>query len=304
MAPSQKEQIERLSTENTELKDQVAALTERLGKLEAALETLSMNQTDTLTRLEGVEDNLCQVTSEQLELQQDQADLAVRLEAQQMYSRKQTLLLTGDAVSSQTRGENVRHYVITLLKEYLGITNLEPRDICACHRLRNPKVILVRFVSLDNAERVYRGRTKPKKKGLLIFESLTSERLATVGVLRDLKKAKDPSVLSYYTQGGKIFVRTSEDKDVRPVEVPFGASKEQIKDICKGKKVTISPLDIRDHVRQVHSVAGLVPRGGAAVGSSPSGSRGDNQEWRKVPSKVKTGAKNSDAVTVSPASTE
>ena len=84
MAPTQKEQIERLFAENVELKKVVATLTEKLDKLEASHNTLSVHQSETLTRLEGVEDNLCQVTSEQLELQQDQAELTVRLEAQQM----------------------------------------------------------------------------------------------------------------------------------------------------------------------------------------------------------------------------
>ena len=279
MAPSQKEQIEKLSAENSELKNLVAKLTERVDKLEASLDTLTSNQDETLTRLEGVEDNLCQVTSDQLELQQDHADLAVRLESQQMYSRKQTLLLTGQAVEPQTRGENIRHYVIHLLREHLGITDIQPHDICACHRLRNQKVILVRFVALDDAERVYRGRTKPKKRGLLVFESLTAERLTTVNVLRDLKKAGDASVFSYYTQGGSIFVRTSEIKEIKPTEIPFGASKQQIKDLCTGKKVTISPLDIRDHIRLVNSASGQVKK------NRTGGRLGADHMWHKVPSK-------------------
>lgn len=289
MAPSQKELIEKLSAENAELKNLVATLTERLDKVESAMENLSVNQGETLTRLEGVEDNLCQVTADQLELQQDQAELTLRLEAQQMYSRKQTLLLTGQAVEGQVRGENIRQYAIQLLREYLGISDLEPRDLCACHRLRNPKVILVRFVSLDDAERIYRARTKPKKRGLLVFESLTAERLATISVIRGLKQAGNSPVLSYYTQGGRIFVRTSENKEVKPVEVPFGATKEQVKDICNGKKVTLSPTNIRDHVRQVHSAPGQVQNGQTGInsgGSGPSASRGNvAYTWRKVPQK-------------------
>ena len=279
MAPTQKEQIEKLSAENSELRNLVGKLTERVDKLEASLEVLTSNQDETLTRLEGVEDNLCQVTSEQLELQRDQADLAVRLEAQQMYSRKQTLLLTGQAVEPQARGENIRQYVIHLLKEHLGITGIQPHDICACHRLRNPKVILVRFVALDDAERVYRERTKPKKRGLLVFESLTSERLSTISVLRDLKKAANSSVHSYYTQGGRIFVRTSENKEVKPTEIPFGASKQQIKDLCTGKQVTITPMDIRDHVRQANPVSAS-----GQVRNQASRTHGDGA-WHKVPAK-------------------
>ena len=283
--PTQKEQIEKLSTENDELRSMVETLTERVSKLESSLESVTLNLSETLTRLEGVEDNLCQVTSEQHELQRDQADLAVRLEAQQMYSRKQTLLLTGQAVESQTRGENIRNYVLHLLKEHLGISDLVPNDICACHRLRNPKVILVRFVSLDNAERVYRGRTKPRKRGLLVFESLTSERLSTVSVLRELKQAGD-LVQSYYTQGGNIFVRTSENREVKPVEIPFGASKKQIKDLCSGKKVTVSPLDIRDHVRQAHSTPSQMTKKqtGDGLGRDRNKPLVDHQ-WHKIPAK-------------------
>ena len=203
--------------------------------------------------------------------------------------------MTGQAVEAQTRGENIRLYVVQLIREHLGISDISPRDICACHRLRNPKVILVRFVALDDTERVYRARTKPKKRGLLIFESLTSERLATVNELKKLKQAGDPHVLSYFTQGGKIFVRTSENKEVRPVEIPFGASQTHIKDLCNGKKVEISPLDIRDHVRQMHSGPGSGEGSGGRIGRS--GDRGPgragtvnaNHVWSKVARKGNAG---------------
>ena len=89
---------------------------------------------------------------------------------------------------------------------------------------KKPQVILVRFVSLDDSDRVYRARTKPKKRGLMIFESLTSERLAVVHYLKQLKQEENSPVLSYYTQSGRIYVRTSEDREIRPTEIPVGAS--------------------------------------------------------------------------------
>ena len=215
-----------------------------------------------------------------------------------------TLLLTGQAVEAQARGENIRLHVVQLIREHLGIADISPRDICACHRLRNPKVILVRFVALDT-ERVSQSTgpepgQKPKKRGLLIFESLTSERLATVNELKKLKQAGGPHVLSYFTQGGKIFVRASENKEVRPVQIPFGASQTHIKDLCNGKKVEISPLDIRDHVRQVHSGAGSGEGPGVRIGRS--GDRGPgragtvnaNHVWSKVVRKGNAGVQGID----------
>ena len=270
MAPTQKELIEKLQAENSELKRQLQRVTERLDKLEA-------NQTESLVRIEGVEDNLCQVTAEQQQLQEDQAGLMLTVECQQMYTRKQTLLLTGDAVQPPSADEDTRKYVLQLIKDYLGITGIQPDDICACHRLRNKKVILVRFLALHNNDRVYRARTKPKQKGLIIHESLTAERMSVVNMLKDLKKEENPPLVSYFTQGGKMLVRTSEDRDTALVEIPVGVTKEQIRSLCLGKKVTVTSLQIRNQFRSVHTSSG-----------NPSGKkRADGQEadWQTAQKK-------------------
>ena len=281
MAPSQRELIEKLTTENQELKEQVEKwselsqkLAERIEKLEAAQEVFGLQQSETLVRVESVEENLCDVKSEQQEIRDDQANMMLRLESHEMYSRKQTLLVTGEAVRDPNRGEDVRRTVIQLLSEYLGVEGLQPQQICACHRLKNKKVILVRFVSLDDADMVYRSRTKPKKRGLLIFESLTSERLSVIHDLRELKKEQGSNVLSYYTQTGKIYVRTSEDKEVRPTEIPFGATKAQIREICKGKEVKLSSTEVLERFRDIHHQSKTGPK---------NLSRGKvGQSWTKV----------------------
>ena len=212
-----------------------------------------LDRPESFVRLEAVEDNLCQVSAEQQQLQEDQARLMLSVEGQQMYSRKQTLLLTGDAVKSPEQGEDTRKYVIKLLNDYLGISDIQPQGISACHRLRNPKIILVRFLGLHDSDRVYRARTKPKRKGLTIFESLTSERLSVVHTLRDLKDEENSPLISYFTQGGKILARISEDREARPIEIPIGVTKDQIRDLCKGKKVEVTSLEIRNHFRATHA---------------------------------------------------
>ena len=260
MAPTQKEQIERLQAENVELKRQLQLVTERLDKLEA-------DRNESYVRIEAVEDNLCQVTAEQQQLQQDQAGLMLTVESQQMYTRKQTLLLTGQAVEQPTADEDTRKYVLQLVSEYLGITGLQPNDISACHRLKNKKVILVRFTALHNSDRVYRARTKPKRKGLIIHESLTAERLAVVRMLKELKDEGMTPLVSYFTQGGKILVRTSEDRDSRLVEIPIGVTKEQIKGLCSGQKILVSAQNIRNQFRSTRTNAqGQNSRGPAAGG--------------------------------------
>lgn len=250
--PTQKDQIERLAKENSVLKERVDSLTATVDQLKSALEQLSMSHGETNVRLEAVEENLCTVKAEQKELEQDLTTTMLRLEGQQMYSRKQTLLLTGSAVEMPVRGEDTRDVVIKLLSTYLGVTGVNKSDISACHRLKNPKVILVRFIHLGNSDRVYRARTKPKRPGLLIFESLTTERLSVIEVLKTLKNDRRSPVLSYYTQAGRIYVRTSESRDVRPIEIPFGCGPEQIRELCEGKKVTLSNVVVRDQFRAIH----------------------------------------------------
>ena len=255
--PTQAELIKRLTAENAELNDKLDHVTERVAKLEAALQaaldSCDAKHNESCIRVESVEENLCQLTEGQRELQYDQASLMLKLESQQMYSRKQTLLLTGPAVGLPTRGEDTRGIVLGLLSRHLGLSGLQPSDICACHRLKNPKVILVRFSHLDHSERVYRARTKPKQRGLLIFESLTAERLSVIDMIKALKTEGNSRILSYYTQGGKILVRTSEDRTVRPVEIPFGLNKNEIKALCDGERVSPTPVAVCDQFRAVNS---------------------------------------------------
>ena len=277
MAPSQREQIERLSSENADLREKVNALTEIVDTLKSSLELLSVNHGETAIRVEAVEENLCQVRAEQKDLEQDVTAMMLRLESQQMYSRKQTLLFTGSAVELPLRGEDPREVVIKLLTTHLGIADITKQEITACHRLKNQKVILVRFSHLDTSDRVYRARTRPKRPGLLVFESLTSERLSVIQMLRTMKDDPSSSVVSYFTQSGKIFVKTSESRDVRPVEIPFGCGLAQIRELCEGKKVTPSDTAIRDQFRAVNSRGQL---GGASSGRVGDGSQaGAGGQW-------------------------
>ena len=86
-----------------------------------------------------------------------------------------------------------------------------------------------------------------------IIESLTAERLAVVHMLRDLKDEENTPLVSYFTQGGKILARTTEDRDVKPIEIPIGVTKDQVRDICHGKKVEVTSLEIRNHFRTIHT---------------------------------------------------
>ena len=130
--------------------------------------------------------------------------------------------------------------MVSLLKEYLGL-DIHPRAITACHRLRNKSTILVRFADLDERRTVYSQRLSPKKRGLLVHESLTNERLAVIHTLQKLDKPKETSpFLSYYTSMGRIFIRLPDPtgrKAAKTVELAVGVSEKDILDICEHHKV-------------------------------------------------------------------
>ena len=60
-------------------------------------------------------------------------------------------------------------------------------------------------------------------------------------------------MVSYFTQGGKILVRTSEERDAKLTEIPIGVSKDQIREMCKGKRIQPTSLQIRNQFRITHA---------------------------------------------------
>ena len=297
-----------------ELKATIADLTERLTKVEASQNHQSIQQSEAYERIEAVEDNLCSLAAEQLTLSTDQTNMMLRLEAQQQYSRKQTLLVTGDAVKMPEQGEDTRKYVLRLLNIHLGITDLAVQDITACHRLKNKKVILVRFLDQTDSDRVYRARYKPKQRGLILFESVTQERISILNNLKELKAEPNTPILSYFTQAGTILVRTSPDRDVRAIEIPFGLTKGQIMDLCAGGKVAPTPVSVREHFRSVH---GGIPQGSTTANSwntagskrgkrgryshrGPTGAEGRPNNDQAPPTHQRSGSDSSDGTDAQP----
>ena len=92
----------------------------------------------------------------------------------------------------------------------------------------------MRFADLDERMAVYRRRVTPIKKGLLIHESLTNERLAVIKTLQRLHKPKETSpFLSFYTSMGRIYIRLPGVP--KAVELFVGATEKDILDICRKK---------------------------------------------------------------------
>lgn len=238
---------------------------------------------ENMERREVVETGLVAVEQACSDLQESQAKLTSAIELQEQYSRKTTLLLSGRAIPSFREDEHTRRVVVTLLKDFLGM-EIHPRAITACHRLRSKSVILVRFADLDERMAVYRQRLSPIKKGLLVHESLTNERLAVIKILQRLHKPKETSPFqSYYTSVGRIFIRLANVP--KAIELSVGTTEKDILDICQkhtrrhpptgsvlsqapARKSSAVPATRKPHLHATGQTAQSAPSGSTAAGTA------------------------------------
>lgn len=256
MAPANSKYIDsrfdRLTEENTELRREIEQLKECVSALKSELQGLQFVVSENIERREAVETNLASVDAKYSILQSDLSSvnsmcsaisdshtkLQSAVEVQAQYSRLSTLLLSGGAIPEYRPGEDTKAGILMLIREFLGIS-IHPLAISACHRLRNRNTVLLRFVNLAEREAVYRQRVRPLKPGLAIHESLTSERLEVVKILKALHHPKDKSPLqTHYTDKGKIFIKPKGAS--RAIEVQVGSTREDILALCnpEGRSMT------------------------------------------------------------------
>lgn len=307
--------IEELRDQLQSFRKDIEALRGEVREVRSELRTCECKVSENMEMGESLRasiTNLEQSCSSALEghaqLSHNQAQLVDALEEQCQYSRKFTLLLSGRVVPPPERDEDTRGVAISLMKDYLGVT-VRSGEITACHRLQSKRVILVRFAYLDQRMYVYSRRVRPERRGLLVHESLTPQRLAVVKVLQKLHNPKDGSpFVSYYTNSGRIFVRLHNS--TKATEVPVHSTREDILQLCsdRGRRANIddtvpkrsmmskgtslppavvgstadTALAARRRTRQGGAVAGaaceVVPIGGPhqlLVGGAPCGGSGE-----------------------------
>ena len=201
-----------VSTEIQKVKDHQNANEERLDDLEKAMQHVS--------------DKVEEWVEEKAVLLGQINDLRARYDLKcdeiEQYNCRLCLVLWGVEEKSN---ENIDQLVLHTFKEKLNI-DVNLSDISRCHRYyirkvteedqREPRPIIIRFVSYRVRDMVFRAKRKLKNTGYTLFENLTSRRAM---IMKEAKKiagfnkvwSRDGNILTF-DQSGKIFnVKTLDD---------------------------------------------------------------------------------------------
>lgn len=227
--PTVKDQLDELRSNYLSLEEMVIEMRAEMKHLRDELETSRLIQAEADSGYTEIERQLNELKRENQNLRDKVTEDSKQLEHLDQYGRKYQLVLAGRVIPKYQRGEDTRAIALSLIKTHLGM-NLEWRAITACHRLESRNTIFIRFVDLDLRQAIYHRRTKPIKRGLWIYESLTKSRMALVKTLQDLKEEPNCPFSSYFTSTGNVFVM-AHGWD-RPLQVEVGSTPSDVRTIC------------------------------------------------------------------------
>ena len=220
----------------------LAEIISRVEHLEGMQSKANQERDDLIQEVSKLKEANGNLTKENAELQMELVQLQEAVDKNEQYSRKDTLVLSGDGLPpvSPNSGEHeepsiTRDVVTKVIREKLGVEL--KGGITACHRLRKNSRALVKFGDLDDRQRVYEARFTPRDSDqsarIIIQENLTAKRAAQVRILSQLKDNKQ--IGSYHTRNGNIFARRSVEQKFVPIS-PFMSVNEILEATSRAAK--------------------------------------------------------------------
>ena len=180
--------IDNLSATTQDLLDFKIATESKVEALEDTLKAISVAidvNTEEHVSLNG---RIKSLEKKVAHLEKENKRLDSELDTNQMYSRRNNLIIHGIA---ETRDENTDALVINFLKSELNLS-LTERDLDRSHRLGNrdeskkrPRPIIIKFLRHNDKQLIYSKKKLLKNKPFLITESLTPNRLALYKAARE-----------------------------------------------------------------------------------------------------------------------
>lgn len=178
-------------------------------------------------------------------LKKEVCDQRLAAVEQDAYTRRDSLIFSGDSIPAVTSGEDCTQIVRKIVREQLKM-NIDPL-MSTAHRLGKPpsgasnkpdkRDIIVRFCQRDDKFRIHEATRKAKINGLYANESLTPTRRRIHLALLDMKRKHRDLVRGTMTHNGKIFVFTKPAPNASPTARSIRTeinSMERLSSFCAG----------------------------------------------------------------------
>ena len=155
---------------------------------------------------------ICALTSEVSQLKKHVSKLEEKIDDQEAYERRDTLILSGNAVPVHSVGENCANVAKEIIQKEFQLV-VSSNDISVSHRLgRKPtnqrpdkRNIIIKFCRRDTKSDVLAASRRVKSPNLYANESLTPTRQSISYALRKAKREFPEIINGTSTSDGKVY---------------------------------------------------------------------------------------------------
>ena len=138
---------------------------------------------------------------------------SAKIDENESYERRDTLILSGDKIPAVAANENCAEIVRGMLRDTLSY-NVSMQDISVAHRLgskpkhqrADKRNLIVKFCKRNIKNDILAAGRRVKPAGLYLGESLTPQRQSIAYVLRKARRERPDIISGTYTSEGSVIV--------------------------------------------------------------------------------------------------
>lgn len=164
---------------------------------------------------------ITQLKKDVIEMKDKLADLETQVDDAEQYERRDTIIISGPSLPSETSAENPANTVINTIKDTLKI-NINTNDINIAHRLgpkhqQTSRPMIVKLTNRSLKQDIMTACVNIKPN-LYINESLTPKRLKIYKQVLHIRKVHKNKFQQCFTKNGRIMIKL-KNSTVRHVVV-------------------------------------------------------------------------------------
>lgn len=183
----------------------IAFMEEKFAKFEEKMTSIVNSKNEEIKSLR----------SEVASLNKEVAELKNRIDENDAYERRDTLIFSGSSIPSAQTGEICSNSLVNLLRDKIKI-NISPNEISVVHRLGakpaaqtdDKRPIIAKFCRRDLKKEVLMTARRAREPNFFVNESLTPGRKIIFNTLRSMRRDSPDLLKGVTTYDGKVYAYT------------------------------------------------------------------------------------------------